>query len=68
MADSRHQKGEARMQHGKNIPAKKPGPPGNRITVEWDRCGTTALQVITVEQDSRNYFQTDGHFLLIFSL
>lgn len=56
------------MQHGKVIPAKKPGPPGNRIAVEWDRCGTTALQVIIVEQDSRNYLQTDGHLLLILFL
>lgn len=47
------------MHCGKGIPAKKHGPPGNRVTVEWDRCGTTALQVITVDKESRNNFQTD---------
>lgn len=54
------------MHHGKVIPAKKHGPPGNRVTVERDRCGTAALQVTTVDQDSRNNFQADGHLLLIF--
>lgn len=52
------------MHHGKGIPAKTHGPLGYRIIVERDRCGTTALQVITVGQESRNNFQTDIYICL----